>query len=220
MKVCTDACVFGAWAGVGGAERILDIGTGTGLLSLMAAQRNPEALIDAVEVEEGAVRQAGMNFEASPFSARLKVHAGPVQDFRPGYGYDCVICNPPFYQNDLKSPDPKTSMAHHAGALDFQALFQAAGRLVSPGGRFHVMLPVAESYHYAAQHAEGGWRLTGELLLSHRPGMAPFRRMMTFRSEDGKGPGPVPEQLFIYEETGGNYDSAFKEYLKPFYLGF
>ncbi len=226
MKVCTDACLFGAWADVSGAKRILDIGTGTGLLSLMAAQRNEEALIDAAEIDDRAFRQAGQNFKAGPFASRLAVHHTAVQEFLPGYRYDAVISNPPFFQRDLKSPDNKVNTAHHADTLDFSALSYAVERLLSPGGRFSVLLPVPESSLFERQQGSD-WQLTRDLLLTHRPGLRPFRRMMTF-ARAGKTkeyppnpqPGCVTEELYIYEENGKNYDSAFKEYLKAFYLAF
>lgn len=226
MKVCTDACLFGAWADVAGAKRILDIGTGTGLLSLMAAQRNSEALVEGVEIDEGAFIQAGQNFKAGPFGQRLSVHHAPVQAFFPEYRFDAIISNPPFFQNDLKSPDRKTNTAHHADTLDFSALSHAVERLLSPGGKFSLLLPVPESRLYEKQQGSG-WQLTRDLLLTHRPGLRPFRRMMTFaragEAEDaasGRRAGRITEELYIYEENDKNYDSAFKEYLKAFYLAF
>ncbi len=226
MKVCTDACLFGAWADVSGAKRILDIGSGTGLLSLMAAQRNQEALIEAVEVEEGAFLQTVQNFEDSPFAPRLTARHTSVQEFFPDHRFDAIISNPPFFQRDLKSPDQKTSTAHHAGTLDFAALSYAAGRLLAPGGRFSILLPVAESYRYERQQGDG-WQLTRDLLLAHRPGAKPFRRMMTFTRAGeagdiraGSPPGSITGELYIYEENGKNYNSGFKEYLKAFYLAF
>lgn len=226
MKVCTDACLFGAWADVSGAKRILDIGTGTGLLSLMAAQRNAGAKVEGVEVEEGAFLQTVKNFEESPFSGRLQVRHIAIQEYFPAYQFDSIISNPPFFQKDLKSPDQKANTAHHAGMLDFAALSYAVGRLLAPGGSFSILLPVAESARYEEQQGSD-WQLTRELLLAHRPGLRPFRRMMTFaRAGDakdtppGRQSGRITEELYIYEENGKNYDSGFKEYLKAFYLAF
>lgn len=222
MKVCTDACLFGAWADVSGAKRILDIGSGTGLLSLMAAQRNTEALIEAVEVEEGAFLQTGKNFKDSPFAPRLTVHHMPVQEFFPDQRFDAIISNPPFFQKDLKSPDQKTNTAHHAEMLDFAALSYAVERLLAPGGSFSILLPVAESALYEQQQGSD-WQVTRDMLLTHRPGLRPFRRIMTFaRAGEAKGApsGRITEELHIYEENGKNYNSGFKEYLKAFYLAF
>ncbi|GAA4438146.1 methyltransferase [Ravibacter arvi] len=223
MKVCTDACVFGAWADVEKAMRILDIGTGTGLLSLMVAQRNEEAGIEGVEIEEGAFRQTQYNFSESPFAGRLTVHRSAVQDFLPPAPFDCIVTNPPFYQNSLKSPDAKANLAHHSDSLSFADLLAASDRLLETGGRCSVLLPFEESLVFEKLHVPSYWYLTRELVLAHRPGLSPFRRMMTFR----KGIPPVTavgevnrELLYIYEENGKNYDSAFKAYLKAYYLGF
>ena len=99
MKVCTDACVLGAYADVGTGGRVLDIGTGTGLLALMAAQRNPTALIDAVEVDDAAFHQAVENVASSPFAGRVHVAHTRIQDFHPDARYDRIVTNPPFYTN-------------------------------------------------------------------------------------------------------------------------
>lgn len=97
MKVCTDACVLGAWADVEGAEKILDIGTGTGLLALMVAQRNSNAEIDAVELDQDAFSQAIENVKTSSFSERIKVVNSSIQGFSPSYQYDFIVTNPPFF---------------------------------------------------------------------------------------------------------------------------
>lgn len=223
MKVCTDACIFGAWVDLSGSASVLDIGTGTGLLSLMAAQRYPELQVEGVELDRDAFEQTVHNFNQSPFRDRLKVFDNAIQDFSPRKHYDCIISNPPFFQNDLRSPDAGTNSAHHAGSLNFRDLSKAVSRLLRPGGIFHVLLPVAESHVYERYHDETAWQLTNELILSHRPGMAPFRRMLSLRLAGGAaspGEGTKRTELYIYDETGQAYDPAFREYLKPFYLGF
>lgn len=223
MKVCTDACVFGAWAEVTEAKSLLDIGTGTGLLSLMVAQRNPRVEIHGVEVDEDAHLQTVRNFETSPFARRLKVYHTAIQAFFPERKYDCIISNPPFFQNDLRSPDLKTNLAHHADSLTFLDLMNAVERLLLPGGEFHVLLPVTESVLYQKYHSPEKWTLVRELLLRHKPEAEPFRRMMTFRYAPAPSDPefkPQSEELVIYDEKGVNYDPFFKDYLKAFYLAF
>jgi tRNA1Val (adenine37-N6)-methyltransferase len=223
MKVCTDACLFGAWAELTDATRMLDIGTGTGLLSLMAAQRNPNLTIDGVEVDADAYRQSLQNIEASPFSERIKVYHTPVQEFFPSFRYDCILSNPPFFQNDLRSPSDRVNQAHHAESLDFQDLAASVERLLAPGGSFHLLLPVAESHAYERLHGPAKWSIVRELLLHHRPGMEPFRRMISFRylrEPREERPTSQYQKLYIYDEKGVNYDPSFKAYLNAFYLGF
>jgi len=222
MKVCTDSCVFGAWAEVREAATILDIGAGTGLLSLMAAQRNPEALIDAVEIEENASAQASDNVRKSPYADRIKVYHAAVQQFEPGYGYDCIISNPPFFQNDLRAPDASVNLAHHAESLHLEDLEKAASRLLKPSGVWYVLLPPAESLRLQHMAGYGGWILKAELLLSHSPGKKPFRRMIGLgrTGADRMDAPAVPQVLSVYGEDGVTYDPGFREMLKEFYLAF
>jgi tRNA1Val (adenine37-N6)-methyltransferase len=144
MKVCTDACLFGAWIASEirneKLERVLDIGAGTGLLSLMIAQHS-DATMDAVEIDVNAYLQAVDNFERSPWSARMKVHHCAVQQYDPGLKYDLVISNPPFYEQSLRSPDSKKNIAMHSTHLDAMELFESVKRLLAPAGRVALLIP-------------------------------------------------------------------------------
>lgn len=144
MKVCTDACLFGAWVADESrgrqVQRILDIGSGTGLLSLMLAQTS-ESIIDAVEIDENAFQQTSENFTASPWHHRLKVHHCAVQEYNTPFLYDLIICNPPFYQNDLRSPDSKKNVAMHSTQLGVDELIKNMKRLLAPGGTTAILTP-------------------------------------------------------------------------------
>lgn len=220
MKVCTDACVFGAWAGVPGTKRVLDIGTGTGLLALMAAQRNKEAYIDAVEIDPQAAAQAQENIKNSPFAERIKVRKTSIQDFTPPYRYDTILINPPFYQADLRSPDARINQAHHAESLTFSELLTAIARLLEAGGTWHVLLPPDESTVLTKMALSQGWSKETELILYHTFDRKPFRVMRTF----ARGTLPreeVPsERLAIFEADGKTHTLAFRELLQEFYLNF
>lgn len=223
MKVCTDACIFGAWTDVAGAERVLDIGTGTGLLSLMAAQRNPNAIVDGVEIDEDAYRQTQANFQNSPFHERLQVFHQAIQNFSPPNLYDCIICNPPFYQNDLKSPDHKTNKAHHAETLNLKELFEAVDRMLVQGGQFHLLLPPVQSQVSDQFALSSKFTLMQETHLTHKPGYPPIRRMTRWK-KFGFGQKPsepiASDDLYIYQINGKEYHPRFKAYLKAFYLSF
>lgn len=220
MKVCTDACVLGAWADLKNAGRILDIGAGTGLLSLMSAQRNTDALIDAVEIDPDAFTQAGENISKSPFYNRIQLYHADIQDFDPGFRYDVIISNPPFFQDNLKSPDRKKNLAHHARSLDFEALISAADRLIAPAGKFQVLFPVEEGKKFQQKAENAGWVLNRRLTLVHHAGKNPFRLLMTFQKAE-KYPAPLIENvLYIYENDGVTYHSAFRDLMKDFYLIF
>lgn len=220
MKVCTDACVFGAWAGTLGTQRILDIGTGTGLLALMAAQRNKEAYIDAVEIDAEAAEQARENIKNSPFTERINVFQTPIQDFNPPHGYDTILINPPFFQADLRSPDARINQAHHAGSLTFSELLTAVARLLEVGGTWHVLLPPDESTVLTKMAWVQGWSKQREMTLYHTFARKPFRVMSMFT----KGTLPhkkVPsEQVAIFEADGKTHTLAFRELLQEFYLNF
>jgi tRNA1Val (adenine37-N6)-methyltransferase len=220
MKVCTDACVFGAWADIEGMERILDIGTGTGLLSMMMAQRNGQAMIDAVEIEENAFGQAAENFEDGPFLERIKVFLGAVQDFYPEQKYNCIVSNPPFYQSDLRSPRVTKNLAHHAESLSFEALLKAVDRLLDATGLFHLLLPVGESILFEGMASEFALYPSKRLVLRHHSGKPPFRQLTSFSRTKPIGEPLFVEELSIYELDGKTYHAKFRELMKDFYLIF
>ena len=151
MKVGTDGVLLGAWAK--GGQRILDAGTGTGVIALMMAQRYPEAQVTAIDIDEGAVRQAQQNVAQSPFAERVEVLRKSVQEFdgvngfngfneRDGfYGYDAIISNPPFFIDSLAAPDEQRNMARHTQTLTYAELMRAAYRLLSDDGELSVVVP-------------------------------------------------------------------------------
>ena len=218
MKVSTDACVLGAVADVAGAERILDIGTGTGLLALMAAQRNPTARIDAVELDPAAAAQAAANFVSSPWAARLRLHAMPLAQFTATVPapFDHIICNPPFFRHSLRSPDVRRSTARHTAddTLSFVELVGFAAGFLAPTGRLTVLLPPPEMQHFEQAAATVGLLPATRLMLRHRAGSKPLRHVTAFTRQ-----GPLlREQELLVKEAGEDYSPAFRELLGPFYL--
>ena len=149
MKVGTDGVLLGAWAQ--GGQRILDAGTGTGIIALMMAQRCPEALVTAIDIDEGAVRQARQNVAQSPFSERVRVvqkalqELGGVNGFNGHDGldgsYDAIVSNPPFFIDSLAAPDEQRNMARHTQTLSYAELMQAAYRLLVDDGELSVVVP-------------------------------------------------------------------------------
>ena len=142
MKVGTDGTLLGAWAKASdGACRILDIGTGTGLIALMMAQRYPQALVIAIDIDEGAVRQARENVSASPFADRITVLEADVLTLEETEKYDSIVCNPPFFEDSLTCPDPQRTEARHTVTLGYRQLMETAFRLLKEDGRFSVIIP-------------------------------------------------------------------------------
>ena len=221
MKVCSDACVLGAWSGLESAQYILDIGTGTGLLALMAAQRNvcENRQIDAIEIEQAAAEQAAENIANSPFKSAIHVYNLAVQNYNPSLGgYDYVICNPPFYENQLLSPQFKTNQAHHSVSLKHDELLAAVARLLNPIGILGVLLPPTQSRAFDLQAAKVGLHPKRSLLLKHNA-QKPIFRVLTeycFTVKLEK----TTETLDIYETEHPHYTFAYRSLLKDFYLNF
>ena len=143
MKVGTDGVLLGAWAEVphatGGEVTVLDAGTGTGVIALMIAQRYQEASVTALDIDEGAVMQARENVSASPFSSRISVEQGRVQQHEGRY--DAVVSNPPFFIASLNAPDVQRNIARHAETLTYRELMEAAWRLLKDDGELSVVVP-------------------------------------------------------------------------------
>ena len=154
MKVGTDGALLGAWAAPKEARNILDIGTGTGLVALMLAQRC-QAFIDAIDIDADACLQAEENVARSPFADRIRVHHCALNDFHPSAPshYDLIVSNPPYFHQALKCPDPKRNRARHTDTLSLEELFQESHRLLTPAGRLCLILPYdqLERVHQVSQ---------------------------------------------------------------------
>ena len=222
MKVCTDACILGAYADVGAENeqapiRLLDIGTGTGLLALMAAQRNTNALIDAVEIDEAAAQQATENVAASLFATHITVYPTSIQEFAPEKTYHRILTNPPFYTNHLRSPAAAVNRALHTDNLPFSALIAAINRLLRPDGQWWVLLPPYEMGLLIQQAALVNLQPFRQVQVQHHNGKPVFRHITGFSYQNNS---PITQTLLIYEPDGRTYTSAFRGLLKDFYLIF
>ena len=146
MKVGTDGVLLGAWARGDGAQSILDVGTGSGLIALMAAQRNVSAKITAIEIDNDAALQAKENVENSPFGTRISVFPLSFQDFAAHTRdkFDTIVSNPPFFVHSLPSPDLRRSDARHADSLPMEELFRLSKKILSDTGRLTLIYPFSE----------------------------------------------------------------------------
>jgi tRNA1Val (adenine37-N6)-methyltransferase len=219
MKVCTDSCVFGAFVEVRQAKRILDIGTGTGLLALMAAQRS-EAGIEAVEINPEAQLQAAQNFNESPWAARLHLHPMPLQEFAKDCTrqYDVILSNPPFFLASLKSDNAAKNAAKHTGDLLFEDILTFAQKHLAPHGRLYLLLPPAEANHFAELAKAQGLYLTETLEVYTRTGGKCIRHIQTYTLAMGEQ--SVVRSLDIREEDGTTYTADFTNLLREYYLIF
>lgn len=141
MKVGTDGVLLGAWAR--GGSRVLDVGTGTGIIALMMAQRYPDAHILGIDIDEGAVRQATTNVLSSPFSLRIRIQQTTFQDMDDSFAgcFDAIVSNPPFFIDSLAAPDEQRNLARHTTTLTYAELMQSAWRLLSDDGELSVVVP-------------------------------------------------------------------------------
>jgi tRNA1Val (adenine37-N6)-methyltransferase len=220
MKVSTDACLLGAAADLHGATRLLDIGTGTGLLALMAAQRHPTVAIEAIEIEAAAAAQAAANAAASPWAGRLRVRGLSLAAFaatRPA-PFSHIICNPPFFRQSLRSPDAARTTARHEAddTLSFEALVAFAAELLLPTGLLTVLLPPPEMRAFARVAAAAGLELATRLVVRHRPGSKPLRHIVGFRRG---ATDAVETELTIRPANDETvYSAGFQALLAGFYL--
>lgn len=216
LKVGTDGVVLGAWAKMEGAKRILDIGTGTGLLALMAAQRAPGAWVDAVEIDEAAVSQAAENVAASPWADRVRVHSMDVRRMRSGEPYDLILCNPPFYAGEMDSPDARTGVAKHGGELSFAQLIEAVRSLLAEEGRFACIIPLNREAEMM-KIADGAWfGVERRCVLHYLEGRPPKRVLLEFT----RGGGTPGEEDLTVEHAPGRHTDAYRTLLQDFMLKF
>jgi tRNA1Val (adenine37-N6)-methyltransferase len=220
MKVTTDGCLFGAWAAKlittysPNATSIADIGTGTGLLSLMLAQQNTAA-IHAIEIEPAAAQQANINFQQSPWSERLKVTTADIKTL-PVTGYDIIISNPPFYENDLRSGAGNKNLAHHDAGLLLHELVVLIKQQLNPGGLFFLLLP------YKREAAVLQQVQTTQLAVAHITNVKQsdthsFFRTMLMGSHSGSNP-PFTQDVISIRDSENNYTPSFTTLLAPYYL--
>lgn len=217
MKVGTDGVLLGAWTPVVDNQRILDVGTGTGLIALMLAQRS-EAIIDAVEIDEPACEEAQYNFDHSPWSNRLKVFNMDFQVFAnlPFEPYDLIISNPPFFVNSLKTKNAATSVARHDEMLSFEQLITASRRLLSNTGRFCVIIPFASCIDFRESARLTGFYLRQQTKVIPKSGRSPKRVLLEFAIQPDY---PIDNELTILDENGC-YTEDYKILTSPFYPAF
>lgn len=181
MKVGTDAVLLAAWADPGDARHILDIGTGSGVIALIAAQRTAIfCQIDGVEIQEADCDQARANAAASPWRDRVRMIHVAVQDHDPPYRYDVILCNPPYFINSLRPPGDGRTRARHTVSLDHDMLISAVDRLLSPKGQANFIMPPVEGNKFRISMEASGMPATRICSFRTRAGKTVERVLMTF----------------------------------------
>jgi tRNA1Val (adenine37-N6)-methyltransferase len=179
MKVGTDGVLLGALPDVQGAESLLDIGTGTGLVALMLAQRNPHMHVDAIEIDPDAAQQARQNVAGSPWP-HIEVHQVALQQYFPHRQYQIIVSNPPYFVNSLKAPQQARNTARHTDTLSFADLLQGVNRLLLPQGKFWVILPDEAQAEFCRLADHEGLRLVQVIKVHPREDRPAKRVVMCF----------------------------------------
>ena len=219
MKVCTDSCLFGAYVEVEQAKRILDIGAGTGLLSLMVAQRSG-AFIDAVEINPEAAGQAQENFNASPWADRLTLYPTSLQEFAGSnqQTYDVILSNPPFFLSSLKSGDAAKDVAKHTAELLFEEILLFAKTYLTQDGKLYLLLPPWEAQYFASLALNYGLHLNETLAVYTYTYGQCIRHIQTYSFTAADS--PAEKMIDIREADRVTYTSDFRNLLKNYYLIF
>ena len=201
--------------------RVLDIGSGTGVIALMVAQRTSNAQIDAVEPDSGSCEDALRNFAESPWADRLHLHDVTLQEYVSRYAekvqYDLIVSNPPYFVDSLKAPDPVRNAVRHAVSLPFEELLDGVKALLAEHGRFAVILPVTEGVLLEKLALERSLHCVRKCLVQTKPGVPPKRVMMEF----GRKSVPLRSDLLIMEtERQQEFTEEYRRLTRDFYLKF
>ncbi len=219
MKVGTDGVLLGAWCDIREEDKhSLDIGCGTALIALMMAQRSSLTTIDAVEIDSGSAEQATENISASKWSQRVNIHNIDILNFKSSFKYDSIVCNPPFFNDSLLSPDKGRTTARHTVSLSFEDLIKVAVELLAPTGSFSLILPTTESESFE-NLTRGHLHLWRKCLINSRIGdREPKRIMSEYRLTE---PNEMElSELSIREAAGNSYSQEYKNFTSEFYLKF
>lgn len=223
MKVTTDACLFGAWVSeelngkVGANNSIVDIGTGTGLLSLMLAQKLSDCNIKAIEIDRDAAAQATKNFQDSPWSRRIELIHADARNYEKTHQSNLIISNPPFYEKELRSHDPGKNQAHHDDALVMEDLIAIIKNHLHPLGSFFVLLPYKRKLEITRLLQQEELCIQKELLVKPSPAKDYFRILIK-GTHYNKIPCQTETLEMQIQNENGQYSDAFIALLKDYYL--
>lgn len=215
MKINTDGVLLGALADADKPLSILDIGTGTGVIALMLAQRFANALIDAVEIDESAAVTAESNFRGSPFADRLTLFPAGFEAFfvgHPDKKYDLIVSNPPFYINSLQSPGVKKNLAKHAGDGFFEGLIKAVANHLTENGTCWLVLPIDTAELVKTLTTQYQLHLQKTIRVYSFIDDEPHREILAF----GFGAGQLEEERLVIYDSPKVYSKRYQEILKDF----
>lgn len=215
MKVGTDSILLGAWANLEHACRILDIGCGSGLISLMAAQRC-NASVTGVEIDPQSATQAKANCAASPFSHRITITETDIRNFNSPQKFDCILSNPPYFEETLLPPDRRRAVARHTAGLKFTTLIKEAKRLMAPYALLQVILPYEAANRLCTIAFLEKLMLIRRTDISTRQGRSPKRSLLCFQNTELTE--PAHHDILILTDKNGSRSKEYIRLTKDFYL--
>ncbi len=216
MKAGTDAMLLGSWLPLAGQERrVLDVGTGSGIIALMLAQRS-RAFIDAIDIHQASVQEAAENFRNSPWGNRLKAHCIAFQKFalQQSQIYDLIVSNPPFFRNSLLPADERLKMAKHNVNLSIEDFISSSLLLLAPEGRLAVILPIAEAVDFCAGAEANGLYLQQQLFVLPTPERAPSRRILLLAKQPAD---KIITQHLTVRKSDGKYTEDYVSLTRDFH---
>lgn len=216
MKVGTDGVLLGAWADISFANNVLDVGTGTGLIALMLAQRNLSLYIDAIDIDNAAIKQAEDNIKHSPFGGRVKSYPLSLQQMieKTDKKYDAIVSNPPYFINSLKSPDAQRSLARHTDSLSVDELIALSSRLLSDKGRLSIIFPYEYTDDLMGIAEKNGLYTSRVTTVFPTPTSLPKRILLEFSRENIT----LVKDVLTIERERHVYTEEFTSLVKEFYL--
>jgi tRNA1Val (adenine37-N6)-methyltransferase len=218
MKVGTDGVMLGAWAEATNAESILDVGTGTGLIALMLAQRS-KTIITAVEIGKGSFSEAVYNFSQSPWAGRIQAVHSSFQDFYSSSEgrFDLIVSNPPFFENASKAPETHRSNARHTDLLPYEDLITGSAGLLTDKGRLAVIIPAENSGRFILLAQSAGLFMSRLMKVRPKPGRSFHRFLIEFSKQNQPC---IESELTIGNEGQNNFTEEYKSLTSDFYLAF
>jgi tRNA1Val (adenine37-N6)-methyltransferase len=218
MKVNTDGILLGAWADLEGSKRILDIGSGNGLITMMLAQRYTDAIITGVDIDAGSCEDAQENFENCSFKERITCVNQSIQDFArfSKEGFDHIVSNPPFFSGGTFSTNENKANVRHTIKLAHGDLINAVNKLLSPKGKLSVILPVIEGLRFIEFSERGQLNLLRKCEVYSRDSNPSERLLLTFGKE--KISKVEASSIVIHDGQSNSYSDTYKELTGNFYL--
>lgn len=217
MKINTDGVLLASLVNVGSAQRILDIGTGTGVIALMLAQRCPESVVEAVEIDVAAAERAALNFENSKFGDRMIMHTSSFQDLNVTDSFDFIISNPPFYTDSLHNPDARKKLARHTNLEFFNELLQFSANKLCEQGRVALIVPTLLADELKGIAETMDLQLETAVQIRSFEGDEVIRKIVVFQKAYH---GEITVSDFIIYEAKAVYSEMYKNALKPYFLAF